>query len=165
MGRVPTGASQLGQLYAVAADPSNEHGFAVAGSGRSVGYLDTRKWRFVNCWPNLTKYEITSLHISTRPRQVFVVGALDSQLAAFALNPSVSAKRSFDASKGFLADSRWTGIRLFSPPHADHDAVAGCTQSGQLYFASDVMSLVQSSDKRELRPQHPSAASKRSRDL
>ena len=164
-GRVPTVSYQLGTLYAVASDPSSEHGFAVAGSGRSVAYVDTRKWRVVNNWSNLTKYEITSLHIAKQPEHLFVVGALDSQMAVYALNPHVTAKRSIDASKGFLADSRWTGMRLHAFEQGKSDGLVGMTQSGHLYFTPDVSTFTQNIEKRPPPSSSPSSSSTSSSSL
>jgi len=63
-------------LYALACDAPKADVVAVGGMSRVVTVYDVRKWTPRGRWSNALKYEITSIHFSTRDENLCYVGAL-----------------------------------------------------------------------------------------
>eukprot|EP00899_Mesostigma_viride_P010059 jgi/Mesvir1/19054/Mv12816-RA.1 len=127
-----------GSLYCISPMPCGGGGdaglVAVAGTERCVTVYDTRRWGIVGTWSHATKYQITSLQMSSLSPDMCYVGGLDNEVVCGHWNhdASKSAKKASGATAAdgegirdsdpdgfsFRGDGNWQGLALVS--------VAGC---------------------------------------
>eukprot|EP01117_Protostelium_nocturnum_P012771 TRINITY_DN4727_c0_g1_i2.p1 TRINITY_DN4727_c0_g1~~TRINITY_DN4727_c0_g1_i2.p1 ORF type:complete len:186 (+),score=35.66 TRINITY_DN4727_c0_g1_i2:519-1076(+) len=102
---------------------SKDNFLCAVGAARSVYSYDFRNWFLSSTWSNCSKFEVTSLHLSTVAPNVCFVAGLDSTIHCG--NTKTGVRHA-----SLLGDSRWVGLDKFK----EEDSFVGLTENGNFYY-------------------------------